>query len=433
MKIPITNTLTNKVNHMSTSNNVEITTHTEQKLTLNKHDKTWIISLFGTAVGAGILFLPINIGVNGLWPLITMALLAGPMTFLAHRGLARFILSSNSSKAEFTDVVEEHFGHRFGFLISLLYFLSIFPILMIYGVGLTNTVESYIVNQMGMAAPPRIILSGVLVAAMIGIMMAGEKTVLRAFEVIVYPLVFILFGISIYMIPNWQMPNFADVPDAKAFTQTLWLAIPTTIFAFSHTAAISSFSVAQKRHYGEHAGKRVDFILKHTSMMLITFVLFFVFSCALSLTPAQLAEAKAQNISILSYLANVTGSGLIASFGPFIACIAIISSFFGHFLGGRESLDGIIAKHTNLKPKLVNKLTIAILFFSVWYAAVKNPSVLGIMETFSGPVIALILFILPMYAISKVEAMKHYRGKTSNIFVTVIGLIAISAILYNLL
>ncbi len=433
MKIPITNTLTNKVNHMSTSNNVEITTHTEQKLTLNKHDKTWIISLFGTAVGAGILFLPINIGVNGLWPLITMALLAGPMTFLAHRGLARFILSSNSSKAEFTDVVEEHFGHRFGFLISLLYFLSIFPILMIYGVGLTNTVESYIVNQMGMAAPPRIILSGVLVAAMIGIMMAGEKTVLRAFEVIVYPLVFILFGISIYMIPNWQMPNFADVPDAKAFTQTLWLAIPTTIFAFSHTAAISSFSVAQKRHYGEHASKRVDFILKHTSMMLITFVLFFVFSCALSLTPAQLAEAKAQNISILSYLANVTGSGLIASFGPFIACIAIISSFFGHFLGGRESLDGIIAKHTNLKPKLVNKLTIAILFFSVWYAAVKNPSVLGIMETFSGPVIALILFILPMYAISKVESMKHYRGKTSNIFVTVIGLIAISAILYNLL
>lgn len=81
MKKPITNTLTNKVNHMSFSNNVEVSYNTEQKLTLNKHDKTWIISLFGTAVGAGILFLPINIGVNGFWPLITIALLAGPMTF----------------------------------------------------------------------------------------------------------------------------------------------------------------------------------------------------------------------------------------------------------------------------------------------------------------------------------------------------------------
>ncbi len=49
------------------------------------------------------------------------------MTFLAHRGLARFILSSQQPQAEFTDVVEEHFGHKFGLMISVLYFLSIFP------------------------------------------------------------------------------------------------------------------------------------------------------------------------------------------------------------------------------------------------------------------------------------------------------------------
>ncbi len=102
-----------------------LSNHNKQNLT--KHDKTWIISLFGTAVGAGILFLPINIGVSGLWPLIIMALLVSPMTFLAHRGLARFILSSQQPQAEFTDVVEEHFGHKFGLMISVLYFLSIFP------------------------------------------------------------------------------------------------------------------------------------------------------------------------------------------------------------------------------------------------------------------------------------------------------------------
>lgn len=55
-----------------------------------KHDTHWVLSLFGTAVGAGILFLPINIGIGGFWPLIIMTLLAFPMTYLAHRGLARF-------------------------------------------------------------------------------------------------------------------------------------------------------------------------------------------------------------------------------------------------------------------------------------------------------------------------------------------------------
>lgn len=43
-----------------------------------KRDSTWVISLFGTAVGAGILFLPINAGMGGFWPLVVMALLVGP-------------------------------------------------------------------------------------------------------------------------------------------------------------------------------------------------------------------------------------------------------------------------------------------------------------------------------------------------------------------
>ena len=109
-----------------------------------------------------------------------MALIAGPMTFWAHRGLARFVLSSAKKDSDFTDVVEEHFGAKSGRLISLLYFLSIFPILLIYGVGLTNTVDSFIVNQLHMAAPSRVVLSGVLVFAMIAVMMAGEKVMFKS-------------------------------------------------------------------------------------------------------------------------------------------------------------------------------------------------------------------------------------------------------------
>jgi len=75
----------------------------------SKHDTSWMLSLFGTAVGAGILFLPINIGAGGFWSLVIMALLAGPMTFLAHRGLARFVLSSSKPNANFTDVVEKSY------------------------------------------------------------------------------------------------------------------------------------------------------------------------------------------------------------------------------------------------------------------------------------------------------------------------------------
>ncbi|MGC3834064.1 HAAAP family serine/threonine permease [Moritella viscosa] len=371
------------------------------------------MSLFGTAVGAGILFLPINIGAGGFWPLIIMALLAGPMTFFAHRGLSRFVLSSNNPEADFTDVVEEHFGHNAGRVISILYFLSIYPILLIYGVGLTNTVDSFIVNQLGLVSPSRVLLSGILVAGMVSVMMGGERLVLKAFEIIVYPLVFILAGLSIYMIQDWQVPNISMVTDM----------VPVTVFAFSHAAAISSFSTAQKRHYDKQAGEKSEQILKRTSIMLISFVVFFVFSCVFSLTPAQLLEAKVQNISVLSYLANVKDNALIASLGPLIAFIAITSSFFGHFLGAREGLNGLIRKQVNMTPTATNKLTIFILFISIWIVSVMNPSILNMMEIFSGPVIAMILFVMPMYAVSKVEALAN--------FVTIMGLIAISALLFN--
>ncbi|MBP8279225.1 MAG: HAAAP family serine/threonine permease, partial [Aeromonas sp.] len=77
---------------------------------INKADVVWMLGLYGTAIGAGVLFLPINAGVGGLWPLVAMLILALPLTFFAHRGLTRFVLSGSTRDGDITEVVEEHFG-----------------------------------------------------------------------------------------------------------------------------------------------------------------------------------------------------------------------------------------------------------------------------------------------------------------------------------
>ncbi|WP_421225075.1 HAAAP family serine/threonine permease [Aeromonas jandaei] len=402
-----------------------------------KQDSTWVISLFGTAVGAGILFLPINAGMGGFWPLVVMALLVGPMTYLAHRGLARFVLSSKKPNADITEVVEEHFGAGAGKLITLLYFFAIYPIVLIYGVGITNTVESFMVNQLQMSAPPRWILSIVLIMGMMSVMLAGEKLMLKVTEVLVYPLIAILAGISLYLIPDWTGAALEQVPSAKDFAVTLWLTIPVLVFSFNHSPAISSFSLAQRRDHGDHAVEKADAILKRTAMVLLGFVMFFVFSCVMSLTPAQLAEAKAQNIAVLSYLANQHASPIISYFGPLVAFVAIVSSFFGHYLGAREGLKGMIVQNmrkSGKEPnaKKVEMFIIAFFILTLWGTAIANPSILGMIESLGGPIIATILFIMPMYAIKRVPAMAKYQGHISNVFVTVMGLTAISAILYQL-
>ncbi|MFT5789643.1 MAG: serine transporter [Shewanella sp.] len=409
-----------------------------QSLPWTRQDTTWMLSLFGTAVGAGILFLPINAGMGGFWPLVLMAAIIGPMTYLAHRGLSRFVCSSKKPGSDITDVVEEHFGVGAGKAITLLYFFAIYPIVLIYGVGITNTVDSFIVNQLGMDSPPRFLLSGVLIIAMMSVMVAGEKFMLKVTQILVYPLVAILAFMSFYLIPDWKMDALNVVPSTGAFLGTVWLTIPVLIFAFNHSPAISQFSVALKREHGQNAARKADTILRNTTMMLVGFVMLFVFSCVLSLSPAQLAEAKANNLPILSYLANVHASDFVSYFGPIIAFVAIISSFFGHYMGATEGMKGIINKQLrsskkDVSEKAINKFILGFMFFTIWAVAVLNPSILGMIEALGGPIIAAILYLMPMYAIHKVPALAPYRGRVSNIFVVIAGLLSMTAILFGLM
>lgn len=404
----------------------------------SKFNTAWVLNLFGTAVGAGVLFLPINAGLGGFWPLVVMAILVGPMTYLAHRGLSRFVLSSSKPGSDITEVVEEHFGKSAGKLITLLYFFAIFPILLIYGNGITNTVDSFIVNQLGMASPNRALLSFVLIAALISVMLMNEKIMLKLTELLVYPLVFILFALSIYLIPDWNTSMLMEMPTMGDFLKTLWITIPVLVFSFNHSPAISAFSQSQQREYQDPvlAEKYASKTLERTSTVLLFFVMFFVFSCVLSLTPAELAAAKQQNISILSFLANKFDNPYISYFAPLVAFLAITSSFFGHYLGAREGLEGLYLKMTDSKTginrKKLNYGTALFFLLTLWGVAIMNPSILGLIESLGGPIIAMILFIMPMYAISKVPAMQRYQGQISNVFVTVMGLIAISAVVYGL-
>jgi serine transporter len=86
-----------------------------------------------------------------------------------------------------------------------------------------------------------------------------------------------------------------------------------------------------------------------------------------------------------------------------------------------------------VKPLTMNRAAGLFILLSAWGAATWNPSILGIIETLSGPVIALILFLMPMYAIHRVPAMQKYSGHISNLFVVAVGLVTISAVFFSML
>ena len=141
---------------------------------------------------------------------------------------------------------------------------------------------------------------------------------------------------------------------------------------------------------------------------------------------------------MLSYLANVTGVPVLAFISPIIAMVAIVSSYFGHVLGATEGGNFLLrtvapSATKKLSEKQLNSVMHGIIFIAAWIVAIIDPSILGLIEAIGGPFIASILYLLPMYAIHRIDALKQFRGRASNYFVVVTGLIAVGATVWSLL
>lgn len=410
----------------------------------NKQDTTWALSLFGTAIGAGILFLPINAGAGGLLSLLLITILALPVMYYSHRALAKMIYASNSADEGITGTIREYFGSKASIIFNIVFFCSIYIIVLMYSVALTNTASSFIVNQLHMNEPPRAILSLVLVLGLIAILNFGQDITVKVMSMLVYPFIASLLFIAISLIPQWNtsMLSFSSVSTASTgvggYLSMIWLILPIIVFSFNHSPMISSFVIKQKQTYGLLAvDAKCAQIQKVCYIMTFVVVMFFVWSSVLSLTPNDIVMAKEQNLSILSYLANRLNSPLIAVAAPIIAFVAITKSFLGHYIGAYEVMRDMIisagkARGKNLKEKTVKRAILVFVVLTCWYAAYANPSILEIIDTLSGPLVAAILCVLPMYAIRKVPALAKYKGKLSNVFVIVVGVLTVLASLKSL-
>ncbi len=424
-----------------------------------KSDTTWTLGLFGTAIGAGVLFFPIRAGFGGLIPILLMLVLAYPIAFYCHRALARLCLSGSNPSGNITETVEEHFGKTGGVVITFLYFFAICPLLWIYGVTITNTFMTFWENQLQMPALNRGFVALFLLLLMAFVIWFGKDLMVKVMSWLVFPFIASLMLISLSLIPYWNSAvidqvNLSDISFTghDGILVTVWLGISIMVFSFNFSPIVSSFVVSKREEYEGEFGKdfteqKCSKIIGRASMLMVAVVMFFAFSCLFTLSPQNMAEAKAQNIPVLSYLANhfASLSGTKSTFATvleygasIIALVAIFKSFFGHYLGTLEGLNGLVLKfgYKGDKKKVsVGKLnTISMIFImgSTWIVAYANPNILDLIEAMGAPIIASLLCLLPMYAIRKTPALAKYKGRTENIFVTLVGLLTILNIVYKL-
>ncbi|ENU4229477.1 amino acid permease [Enterobacter kobei] len=399
----------------------------------SKDETLWSFALYGTAVGAGTLFLPIQLGSAGAIVLFITALVAYPLTYWPHRVLAQFILSSKTKGNEgITGAVSHYYGKKIGNLITTLYFIAFFVVVQIYAVAITNSLTEQLAKHLTVDTTVRVLVSLSVVLVLNLIFLMGRHITIKVMGFLVFPLIAYFLFVSIYLTGSWQPSLLTSQMAVDRHTlHQVWISIPVMVFAFSHTPIISTFAVDRREKFADAAMDKCRKIMKVAYLIICLSVLFFVFSCLLSIPPSYIVAAKEQGVTILSALSMMPSSpAWLGISGIIVAIVAMSKSFLGTYFGVIEGATEIVKSSLNqvgVKKSRAFNRAISIMGVSLITFAVCciNPNAISMIYAISGPLIAMILFIMPTLSTYLIPSLKPYRSPGS-LLTLIVGVLCVS-------
>ncbi|BBQ82406.1 TPA: transporter [Kluyvera ascorbata] len=399
----------------------------------SKEETLWSFALYGTAVGAGTLFLPIQLGAAGAVVLFITALVAWPLTYWPHRALCQFILSANTpASVGITGAVTHYYGKKIGSLITALYFIAFFVVVLIYAVAITNSLAEQLSRYRPVDLPLRALISLGVVVLLNLIFLTGRQTTIKVMGMLVFPLIAYFLFLSVYLTGSWQPSLLTTQMEVNTHTlHQVWLSIPVMVFAFSHTPIISTFAIDRREKYGEQAMGKCKKIMKVAYLIICLSVLFFVFSCLLSIPPSYINTAKEEGVTILSALSMMPNSpGWLSISGIIVAVVAMSKSFLGTYFGVIEGASEMVKSSLNQvgvrKSRSFNRgLSILLVSTVTFIVCCINPNAISMIYAISGPLIAMILFIMPTLSTYLIPALKPYRS-IGSLITLIVGVMCVS-------
>jgi len=400
-------------------------------------DNIWALGLYGTAVGAGTLFLPVEIGTRGPVIFLIMLLLGLPLSLLPHLLLCRVYMREEETATGTLPIFGSFFSGRGEKLMTLFYCVTFFPVTLVYGVALVNAMDNFLTEHLHFTGISRGTLSFIVVAALYVVLSKGRDKVVATMSALALPFAASVLLIGVSLIPDWHLSNFTSaITEVKSTPLSttmkgIWLTLPLITFSFCCAPMVSPLTSYYREKRAEGESKAL-FVIRVAYVAIFTSIIFFVLSCVLSIPHDSFVQAKAQNLNVLSVMKGNGDFSLIYYLAPFIAIIGMTKSFLGVGLSVAETFGQLAASVSGKKAatsKRVASLVLFLLTFGIVYA---NPDVINRIETFCGPLIAVILFLIPAYLIYTRNALAQLRGVT--VFLVALGgLATLSALLWPLI
>lgn len=384
-----------------------------------KYDAGWVVLCIGMAIGAGIVFMPVQVGIKGIWVFITAVLLSYPAIYLL-QNLYLQTLSESENCEDYTSVITQYLGKNIGVWLGGAYFLMLLHGMFSYSLAVTFDSASYLQTfgiTQGLLSDS-IWYAPIILTVLVVIAAQGERLLFKVSG----PMVLVKFGIivvlGIVMVPHWDFANIMAFPEILPFLRDVLLTLPFTLFSILFVQILSPMNIAYRRiepdsriaTYRAIRANRVAYII------LAIAVLFFAFSFTFSISHEQAVSAFEQNISALAIAAQVIPGSVVRVMTVTLNIFAILTAFLGIYLGFQESIKGIVINiasrfmpEEKINKKLLHYGVCVVVILALWLWVSTRFSILFFMQL-GAPLFGIVSCLIPCYLVYKVPVLNKFKG-----------------------
>lgn len=400
---------------------------------LNSVDWGWVILSIGMAIGAGIVFLPVQVGLVGIWVFLLSAVIGYPAMYLFQRLFVNSLASSEVC-TDYPGVISHYLGKNWGFFLGLLYLLMLTLWICVYATAITNDSASYLktfgVTNHLISKDPLYPLG--LISLLVLIASRGEEFLFRISTVMVLTKLAIVAFLGLAMVGLWKASNVTVPPPAPSLIKDSIITLPFTLTSilFLQTLSPMVISYRQRELSPDMARRKSLRAMNLAFAILFVTVFFYALSFTLALGHEEAVRAYEQNVSALAIAAELFPPGIAIWLGVILNLFAVMTAFFGVYLGFHEAARGITLnllgrwmKLESVRPGWVNHgIQLGVVLLTFFIIRLEVP-VLAF-TSLSSPIFGLIGCLIPAWLVLQVPRLKPYRN-ASLLLIVLTGLLLI--------
>ncbi|EPL8095507.1 hypothetical protein PN925_003232 [Morganella morganii] len=382
-------------------------------------DAGWVIMSIGMAIGAGIVFLPVQVGLMGLWVFLLSSVIGYPAMYLFQRLFINTLAESPECK-DYPSVITGYLGKNWGILLGALYFIMLVIWMFVYSTAITNDSASYFqtfgVTEGLLSDSPWYGL--ILICLLVAISSRGEKLLFKLSSFMVLTKLFIVAALGISMVGMWHLYNIGSLPPAGRLIKEAVITLPFTLTSILFIQTLSPMVISFRNQNVNREVARFKALRAMNIAFIILFctVFFYAVSFTLAMGHDEAVKAYQQNISALAIAAKFFPGGWVTVVSVMLNIFAVMTAFFGVYLGFREATQGIVMNilQRMMPAERINETLVkyGIMIFAVllaWGAIILNAPVLSFTSICS-PIFGMVGCLIPAYLVYKVPMLHKYKG-----------------------